>query len=285
MSHNKEDASLAMCFARFGFILCCLINVTCFGACSSDDEDDGFFGNATICHFKEAVEGTEAIDPKDIAFLNAVEETRLINRWYGRLLGGRVKEKISDITNESTGIFGTLTPPVTSVQDSVIAFLLAGGYVWQHWGAELELFIPKKITLTESPIFTGLDINGTITFKQVALLFNVQYIIPRWFSWYPSRLQIHLDAGAGVSLRLTEASTLNPDGSTRHSHSKQTITPAANLCAGARYQVSEHFLVGVDYRYIYLGKAQIGPVDEFGFELQAKKTQVNGFFYGLTYQF
>ncbi|MBS0290860.1 MAG: outer membrane beta-barrel protein [Proteobacteria bacterium] len=254
------------------------------------DEDDDYYGNAETCPFKNAVEGTEELTPKDIAFLNAVNATRIINRWYMRFFIGQPKVKLSELENEAVGAFNGITMPVTSVSENLLQATLAGGYFWEQWALELELYFSKELDFTLSPVYTDVPISAATTLNQAAAFVNVQYVIPRLFSWYPRRLQIHFDAGLGAALKMANLSLSSAiNGTPFQSSSTRTFTGAANLGIGARYQITAHILVDVAYRYFFMGKTNFGPADVvspmFDVQFTSEKLQSNGWFIGAVYQF
>lgn len=280
--HNKSYLSVVQLTL---FLFCFLFHSLSHAVCGMDEDDD-YYGNAETCPFKNAVEGTEGLAPGDVAFLNAVNATRIINRWYMRLMVGKPKLKISDFDNESGGIFTGLQAPIGSINQNLLMATLAGGYFWEQWALEFEILFSKRLDQSETINFAGIPVTGSFELNQAAAFLNAQYVFPRLFSWYPRRLQLHLDAGAGAALKATSSSltvgAVGPiSGSTRN------VTAAANLGAGARYQVTANVLVDLAYRYFFLGKTTFGPIAAGANSLQfsAKKNQINGFFVGALYQF
>jgi len=277
--------------------LLCLIHGKCLASFDVYDEDSaGYYGNAEKRNFKDDIEGSETLSPRDQAFLDSVHATRLTERWYMRALVGQAKTKVTDLHNTSSyspPISNALSLTVNSQTNNLYQLLIAGGYLWEHWGLEAELFFTKQINLNMTPIFQGnigcpgvnCNIGEQSTIKQGALLFNIQYVIPRYFDFYPQHLQLHLDAGIGPAFKMTNTKTYNFNGSPRQSGSANTIAGAGKLSAGARYQVTLHFLVDVAYYYLFLGKTNFGPVDSPSIKFKSDQTQSNGFFFGLTYQF
>ena len=246
--------------------------------------DEVYYGSAVTRPFEYAIEGSEVLDPDEQAYLNAVERTRLINRWYARIVVGKPQMKIDELNNYSNAtVLAGLGPTQTSVEASLYQGLLAGGYLWQNWGVEGELFISKKMDFNEDPVYFGVPLNGELTLQQFALFVNVQYVIPRWFSWYPTKLQIHFDGGIGGALKMADLSTTSLTGVPRQSGSNRTISFVQNLAVGFRYQVTASFLVDAMYKYLFLGKATFGPVENV--QYQSLKLSSNGFFIGATYQF
>lgn len=290
MSNNKHFG-----FSLATFLTGCFMSLSAVTAqaevCGSPEYDD-YYGNSRTCPFKNAVEGTEALTAQDQAFLSSVNETRVIDRWYMRLLVGKPKVKIDDISNNSNGTLAGFPPTQTSFTQDLYQLLLAGGHVWQQWGVELELFFSKRFSFTENPVFTGapatayqsgIPIQVEAELNQFAAFVNVQYIIPRLVSWYPSRLQVHLNAGAGGALKTTSVSAFGLTGTPYESNSGRTLSGAGNLGFGARYQITPNILVDFDYRYIYVGKATFGPV--MGAQFKTDKIRSNDFFFGATYQY
>lgn len=269
-----------------GFLLLLISAPTLANFTIYDDEE--YFGNAQTPPFQDAVAGTEAIKPEELAYLNAVDITRVINRWYVRFFFGNPRMKLNDIGNTSaTPIATGLTPGVNEVTKYLYNWSFAGGKVWQQWVLEFELLFMKELDFTISPSYFTVPLNSQVKINQASAFINVQYIIPRYFSWYPKRLQVHLDGGLGAALKMTDISLFGMDGTPFQSGSRRTLQPAANLGLGARYQLTANVLFDVSYRYFFFGKTDIGPAN-FNVEqveYQASKFQANGFFLGLFYQF
>lgn len=302
MSSNKQRCMYTNFLAQFAFLLFCVMFFSsAFAICGMDEDEDGYYGNAEICPFKNAVEGTEVLTAKDQAFLNAVETTRVINRWYVHFFIGKPRVKVAEIENDAFGDFSGLAMGTDSITDNLLTATISAGYVWQQWALELELYGSKKLTFTMSPVYQGippavapaatpLAVEGDV--QQVALFLNVQYIIPRLFSWYPKRLLVHLDAGAGGALKSTNINTMSLTGTPFQSGSDRTISAAGNLGVGARYQITPNILVDVAYRYFFLGKTDFGPAignaatsPNPSVQFRSQKYTVNGFFAGAAYQF
>jgi opacity protein-like surface antigen len=253
------------------------------------DEDDDYYGLAETCPFKNSVEGTEGLTPADQAFLNAVEATRIINRWYMRVFIGKPKLKLNNFSNTSLNDFNGLQVSSTSAKQNLFEATLAGGYFWEQWALEFELWFSKRLNFTLNPVYTGVPVNLTGNMNEVAAFFNVQYVVPRLFSWYPRRLQIHFDAGVGPALKMSSINLFTTAGTPLQRGSTRTITAAANLGLGARYQISPHWLVDVAYRIFFLGKTNFGPATAVTptqvVQFQAQTVQSSGFFIGAMYQF
>lgn len=296
--NNKQRRMYTNLLAQSAFFLFCFMYFSSpFALCGMDEDEDGYYGNAEICPFKNAVEGTEALTAKDQAFLNAVETTRVINRWYVHFFIGKPRVKIAEIENDSSGDFSGLAMGTDSITTDLLTATISAGYVWQQWALELELYGSKKLTYTLSPVYqsvpapaTPLAVEGDI--QQVALFVNLQYIIPRLFSWYPKRLLVHLDGGAGASLKSTNINTMSLTGTPFQSGSDRTIAAAGNLGVGAKYQITPNILVDVAYRYFFLGKTDFGPAignaatsPNPSVQFRSQKYTVNGFFAGAAYQF
>ena len=253
-----------------------------------DDDMEGFYGEAETQHFKEAVEGADALSSKERAYLSGIGSNRIEDRWYARLLIGRARFKLNSLQNESSGPAGNLTLAQNSLSDNLVQVLLAGGYVWEHWAMEAELLFTKPLEYMPRPTFsdTVFDDQVDATIRTYVLFFNLQYIIPRWFDFYPRRLQLHLDAGAGPVIKTTSATTFS-DGEQTSSGSSRIFSIAGQLGVGARYQLSNNFLIDLAYRYMDFGKTKFGPVvvDEFNvIYLTSKQFRANGFYAGVTYQ-
>ncbi|MGD9592007.1 MAG: outer membrane protein [Candidatus Berkiella sp.] len=291
MFNNKHGKPIYLHALQLLLLLFCFSSTASFAVCGMDDEDD-YYGSAETCPFKNAVEGTEALNPSDVAFLNAVNATRIINRWYMRLMVGKPKIKLDDIENDSVGTFNGLPPFTPAFNQNLLQVTLAGGYFWEQWAAEFEILFSKRFDFTFAPVFLSAALpvpQAQVQLNQVAAFINLQYVVPRLFSWYPRRLQIHFDAGVGPSLKMANVSTFTLAGAPLQSGSKRTLTAGANLGLGARYQVTANILVDVAYRYFFLGKAQFGPALAANaaqdVQFTAKTVQSNGFFAGALYQF
>lgn len=267
-----------------------------------DEESEGYYGSGQTRPFKDAVEGTDDISAKDRAFLDSVEETRVTDRWFMRIMVGKSKLSLNNLTNDSSWALNNFQLSVGSVKDNTYQLLIAGGHIWQQWALEMEVLISKRFSYFTNPVLVGSDpalvgltpggtysTNASVTFNQMALFVNAEYIIPRWFSFYPRRLQVHLDAGVGGALIVSNATgnsniPTNPNiAPTAQSTSTQSWSAAGMLGAGARYQVSPCVLLGVAYRYYNFGKTKIGPVQQI--KWQSNQLQSTGFFIDATYQF
>lgn len=226
-----------------------------------DEDTEGYYGNAQIRPFKDAVDNTDDLSAKDRAFLNSVEETRVTERWYARILVGQPQVKLKSISNKSSppnDVYQVAYPEAT---DTLYQFSFAGGHIWEHWGLEIELYFPKTLNYFANPFLAGRTESASAKIKQAALLFNAQYVIPRWFSFYPRKLQVHLDAGFGPALTTTNMSTVDATGVQTDSSSVRTVNAAGMLGVGARYQIVPSLLVDLDYRFYDLGKSNFGPLN------------------------
>ncbi len=293
MFNNKQRKPIFLrCLQLMLLLLCFSSSISHALVWGIDQDDDDYYGNSETEPFKEAIDGTEALSPSDVAFLNAVNATRIINRWYMRLMIGKPKIKLDDIQNDSVGTFNGLSTFTPAFNQSLVQVTLAGGYFWEQWAAEFEILFSKRFDFTFAPVFLSTTLpvpQVQVELNQVAAFINLQYVLPRLFSWYPRRLQIHFDAGIGPSLKMANVSTYSITGVAYQSGSKRTLTAGANLGLGARYQVTANVLVDVAYRYFFLGKAEFGPAlaanaaQDVAFS--AKTVQSNGFFAGAVYQF
>ncbi len=278
---------------QLALLLVCSLYQPLSHALCGMDEDDDYYGNAETCPFKNAIESTEGLTPDDVAFLNAVNATRIINRWYMRLMAGKPKFQVRDIQNTSVGTFNGLSVATPAFSESHLQVTLAGGYFWEQWAAEFEILFSKRFDFTLAPTFANPPalpgVSTQIQFNQVAAFFNMQYVIPRLFSWYPRRLQIHLDGGIGGALKQNNVTITSLTGISYTSATTRNVTAAANLGVGTRYQVTAHVLVDIAYRYFFLGKTKFGPAFAASplqdVQFQSKELQTNGFFAGAVYQF
>jgi len=250
-----------------------------------DEDADGFYGEAMTTPFKNAMDGTDALNARDQEFLAGVEENRVAERWYTRFVMGRAKVRLSEVVNQSTGPAATIAVTNPSASDTLFEYFLAGGHVWQHWAMELELFLAEPFRYY--PSATGATISASnIKLEQQAVFLNVQYILPRWFDFYPRRLQIHLNAGLGAALKTTVIEA-TPTSGQEISHSTSLVNVVGNLGVGARYQLTPNFLIDIMYRYLDVGKTKAGPIalsPTATLILESQNLRSNGFFVGLTYQ-
>lgn len=262
-----------------------------------DEGSEGYYGNAETRRFKDDVEGTDVLSARDREFLNSVAVNRITERWYIRVLAGNEKTKMGEVSNNSSPPYDHVVLSSGTVTKNLIQILVAGGYLWEHWAVEAEIFSSKQLdynqtftyptTLIENPfdpLFLPVTIQSKSTINQLGLLFNVQYIIPRYFDFYPQHLQLHLDAGVGPMLKSTNTKTYTLSGASLRSGSARTLTGVTKLAAGGRYQITSHFLVDICYVYLFLGKTNFGPVGPGYVKFKSTKMQSNGFFFGLTYQ-
>lgn len=281
MAINQPKKTLVKHLTQLSILVCSLFSMNLQAACDGDDGDD-YYGNGQLCAFKNAIEGTEVLSPQDQAYMGSVEQNRIVNRAYLRAMVGQPKVKVTNwemsATNPSPFTGASLNNPDTTA--NLTQLLLAFGYLWEQWALEGEFLFSKKLNFTQT--FTGTPVYVTGDIKQFAFFVNLQYIIPRFFSWYPQRLQIHLDAGVGPSLKRTEVSSYNADGSPRQSDSEQRIAPAGTLGVGARYQVTTSILVDIAYRFFEMGETKYS-ID--GGEFKASKMRSTGFFIGAMYEF
>ncbi len=283
MLNNKLKGSfttvlgLALAFVA-GFSKPCLATFDVM----DEDIEGGYYGNGVTRPFKNSVEGTEVLTAEDKAFMASVQRTRITERMYLRFLVGHPRVKLNKITNNSTYPLDSLQIATPNFTDNLYQYGIAGGKVWENWGVELEGLISKKLKYYSSPLFAGGTGAASADLDSYALLFNVQYIIPHWISLYPRRLQIHLDAGAGVALNNTNSTAYDATGAPIESASAYQTPVAGMLGAGARYQITPNILFEMTYRFISWGKTKYGPV--LGYQFQSNELTSTGLFIGLTYQ-
>ena len=252
------------------------------------EDAEGYYGRAQKKIFVDSVEGTDVLSNQDRAFLNSVQSTRVTERWYVRALITKAKTKLQDLSNNSSPNYQGLPLTLTNQTNNLYQVLVAGGYLWESWALEGELFFSKRMKVDMNPVFAtaptapNMNVNMSSKLDQIGLLFNVQYIIPRWFDFYPQRLQLHLDAGVGPDLKMTDSTTTSLAGTPRVSGSSRNIAVMAKFGAGMRYQVTTHILVDIAYNYLWLGKTDFGPVD--GIKFKSNEMRSNGFYIGATYQ-
>lgn len=261
-----------------------------------DEGSEGYYGNAETRRFKDDVEGTEVLSDQDRAFLNSISINRITERWYIRALVGNEKTKMQQVTNNSSSPFNHLVLSSGTVTKNLMQLLVAGGYLWEHWAVEGELFFSKQLnynqTLTIPLPYIQYGPLGNYQLQsqiqQIGLLVNVVYVIPRYFDFYPQHLQLHLDAGVGPNLKSTNTKSYTTGGRMLQSGSARTLAWMGKLAAGGRYQFATHWLVDVSYAYLYLGKTEFGPVGiataNGNVKFKSNQMQSNGFWFGLTYQ-
>lgn len=281
------------------FLLLSVITSTSFASFDIFDEDsEGYYGSGQTRPFKDAIENTDALTPYDRAFLESVDETRITERTYGRVLVGKSKVSLNNLTNSSSSFLDSYSLSTQSVGDNLYELVIDIGHIWEQWAFEVEFFFSKKLNYTTNPLLIGSSpvIGPTystiaeVELQVYALLVNVEYVIPRLISFYPRRLQIHLDAGAGMAMLIS-----NVTGTVNTVAGNAVITPAIEntsarkypavgmLGVGARYQVSPHFLTGVTYRYYNMGKSSYGPVQNVLW--QSNQLRYSGFYIDITYQY
>ena len=278
----------------FTFILLSVLTQNIYASFEIFDEDsEGYYGSAQTRPFSDAVDNTESLSSADLAFLDSVEVTRITERWYGRVMVGKAKVNVTNFENNSSSFLNTFQLSTGSLNDNVYQLLVAGGKIWEQWAFELEFLFSKKISYFTDPVLVGVSpnigpyvTNASVQLYQYVLTAKAQYIIPRLVSFYPTRLQIHLDAGAGAALlnsNVTGQTTQANITPTNQSTSTPSYPAVGMLGAGARYQISPHFLTGVTYRYYGIGKSKYGPVQNI--KWQSSQLHSSGFYIDVTYQY
>lgn len=258
-----------------------------------DEDSDGYYGSGQTRPFKDAIESTEPLTAYDRAFLESVDETRITERTYGRVMVGKSKVTLNNLTNNSSQYLDTYVLSTGSVGDNLYQLAIDIGHIWEQWAFELEFLFSKQLSYTTNPLLVGVSpVIGTysttaqVELNAYALLANVEYIIPRFISFYPSRLQIHLDAGAGVAMLISNVTGTVNTGNILplvENTSTRKYPAIGMLGIGARYQISPHFLTGVTYRYYNMGKSSYGPVQNVVW--QSNQLRYSGFYLDLTYQY
>lgn len=256
------------------------------------EDSEGYYGSAQTRPFRDAVDNTDSLSQADRAFLDSVEETRITERWYIRAMVGKSKLNLNKMSNDSSSFLDTFVLSTTSVSDNLYQLTVAGGKIWEEWAFEMEFLFSKKLKYSLNPVLVGVSpvvgaysTAADVELDQYILTANAQYIIPRMFSFYPRRLQVHLDAGAGIALLNTNVNgTANSAAVTPalESASAQSFPAVGMLGAGARYQISPHFLTGITYRYYGIGRSKYGPVQSI--KWTANQLRTTGFFIDVTYQ-
>lgn len=295
---KKSVNRLLSCFFALFWIQPCLATMDVM-----NEDTEGYYGNAETRPFKDIIDNTEALTPCDKEFLEGVIVTRTTERNYFRAMVGKPTVRLSNIDNKSSppaDIFPVNSP---SSSNKLYGLLLAGGHIWENWAMEGELYISRKIkNLAANPFIEDFFItpilplgpqSASANVNLYALFFNVVYVLPRWFDICPLKLQIHIDAGVGASLKTANLTVTDAFGFTTATNSKQTWALAGLLGAGMRYQMTPNFLVDFAYRYMNLGKAKFGPIqvgpaaeiaNQLTMKFQSNTLTSSGFFVGLTYQ-
>lgn len=290
---NKSHCRAVIAFLSLIWITPCFATMDVM-----DEETEGFYGNAETRPFRDIIDDTETLTQCDKDFLEGVIVTRITERTYVRALVGKPTVRISTFNNKSSPPVSSLSILNGSFSNRLYSFLLAFGHIWEHWAIEGEFFATKQQTHTFSPIILNFLTLGpqsaTVKYDVFALFFNVSYILPRWFDICPIKLQIHLDAGAGTSLKVANLTFNDALGLVTASNSRESWAVAGQLGAGIRYQMTPHFLVDFVYRYMSLGKVNYGPIQvgpslfpalQQTMKFQSKEVTTRGFYIGLTYQF
>lgn len=230
-----------------------------------DDWDESQYGYAQTRPFRQALEGNGVLTPRDRSFLTGLQETRITDRSYVRLLVGDPKVRLD------------------SLNSNRYAIALALGTVSERWGFEGEVFVPKGMRET-GIVFP----DGTVADRNVRIysaFFNVYYIFSQWFEWQPSAFQPYLAAGIGAAYKSVDWSNVVGfalEGNTSTHSAKVKDLLSWLLAVGFRYQVTPCVLFDCQYRLMHLGKvrwirkAQIIP---------ASSLRAGGLFVGLSYQF
>ncbi len=283
MFNNKLKGSLKAAYA-LALAVICGYSAPSFATFDVMDEDveGGYYGNGVTRPFRNAAEGTESLSAEDLAFLSSVQRTRITERWYLRVLVGHPRVKLNKLNNNSTYPLDALQIATPNFTDNLYQIGFAGGKVWENWGAEMEALLAKKLKYYANPMFVGQDGSALAELTSYAVLFNVQYIIPHFICIYPRRLQIHLDAGAGVALNNTNTTAYDATGAPVESASAHQTPAAGMLGIGARYQVIPCLLFDMTYRFVSWGKTKYGPV--LGLQFQSNELTSTGLWVGLTYQ-
>lgn len=303
MFHNKQKKILSHILIGF---LACVGMTPCLATIDVMSEDtEGYYGNAEIRPFRDIIDNTDELTPCDKEFLEGVVVTRVTERTYFRAMVGKPTLRLSGVENKSSPPADVIAVASPSLSDKKYGLLLAAGHVWEHWAIEGEFYASKKLTLNANPLIPNFPnfITPALPFgpqsasaniNLYALFLNLVYILPRWFDICPLKLQIHLDAGVGGSLKTANLTITDRFGFTTSTNSKQSWSVAGLLGAGLRYQMTPHFLVDFAYRYMNLGRVRYGPIQvgppllpEFQapMKFQTNQVTVSGFFIGFTYQF
>ncbi|MDX2259103.1 MAG: outer membrane beta-barrel protein [Hyphomicrobiaceae bacterium] len=143
----------------------------------------------------------------------------------------------------------------------------------------------------EPPIYNGPPGNPPITddplhtnVQSYSLMFNAYYDLGNWRGFVP-----YVGAGVGVAYNIVDSVyfTENPY-LVNTIEGDKTLSFAWSVMTGVGYQISERAILDVGYRYIDLGEAQSGRVDDAYFINPAVKIDDLGaheFKIGLRYHF
>jgi len=269
------------------------------------DMADGYYGNAQVAPFREAIDGTVSISQQDKAFLDSVESLRVTKRYYWRLLIGRPEVKLTKIrgvytaplpattANPVTIDYCASTPGFCPIKQRVSHVKLIYGKRYEDWAFEGQLLLTKAFKIQRTnflPCFTGTcEIDAKA--NMFGLLAHAEYIIPPLFDFMPPRLQIYLNGGAGMAFKITETMVTDTSpGVEAKRTSRRRFNPIAELGVGMRYQVTDRFLADVTYRFTDLGKTSFkvgstkSPADIVQGTITATRTTAIGPFVGFTYQ-
>lgn len=244
-------------------------------------EDTTDFGHAQNETFQKAIGYDEPITPEEDSFLNSVVQQQVVNRWFFQATVGRPKTDFRKVVNQSPGAFDGLFVNRNGTSEDTFGFSLAWGYRWSSWAFNLEVLILESLRFDVSPVLAGVDFGLRSEIMPIACFFNIQYILPRMFSFWPKQLSLYLNAGAGLASKGVDAETLDALGVALEQASNRTGDFGWNLGVGLSYQVTGSLIVDLMFRFFDLGEAKIGTISAV--ELKSKEVRTQGLFLGITY--
>ena len=198
----------------------------------------------------------------------------------------------SDITNTSTvagGVgmtgAGTTRAGVTkeSTSDTVMPIGGAIGYNWAKHGislrTEMEFLYRTNLGYEANPTFTNSWSPTKLTSKMTSktVLFNGYYDFTNTTKFTP-----FVGGGIGFSMNNTKTNGSLTNGTSPAEGTKSKTDFAWNVGGGVAYNLTEHIILDVTYRYADLGKAvwQAGTA-----QLTSNNLYTNEFLFGARYQF
>ena len=247
----------------------------------SQSDPDAIYGNGQNATFRRAMGADVPLDERDQTFLDSISVQNPDNRSYLRARLGRPKLQLKKITNVSEG--SSAAPTVLETNEKLWRWTLAYGYKWQNWIIEAELLTSEGAHYNASPMRQGDTFYLNARIKNYTPMLNVEYEFGNEFAFMPKRLHLYLSGGIGAALIKTEASTYGiATGIPVGSQSFRDVQFSWNLGAGLRYDIIGNLLFDLSYRYMDLGKTQIGPVS--GATLKIGDILSSGVFAGLVYR-
>ena len=189
--------------------------------------------------------------------------------------------KASDITNTSNPGGATVTKQSTS--ETVMPLGGAIGYNWAKHGislrTEVEFLYRTNLGYDSNPTFTNAGTPTKFTSKMTSktVLFNGYYDFTNTTKFTP-----FVGGGIGLSMNNTTTHGSLTDGTLPASDKIDKTSFAWHVGGGVAYNLTEHIILDVTYRFADLGEAvwQAGSV-----QLTANHLHSNEFLFGARYQF